>query len=65
MAYEQQGNYEKAISEFQKARQLAPNDMHVVGWLGHGYAVSGKRTEAQKLLEELRKTLPEWLRPGV
>ena len=53
MVYRQQGEYEKAIIEFQKARQLAPNDIHLVGWLGHAYALRGKRTEAQKLLEEL------------
>jgi tetratricopeptide (TPR) repeat protein len=53
--YEQQGDYEKAIAELQKARQLAPNDMHVLGWLGHVYAVSEKRTDAQKLLDELRE----------
>jgi len=52
--YEQQGDYDKAIAEFQKARQLAPNDTHLLAWLGYVYAVSGKRTEAQELLEELR-----------
>ncbi len=54
-SYEQQGDYDKAVAELQNARQLAPNDMHVLGWLGHVYAVSGKGSEAQKLLDELRK----------
>lgn len=52
LAYIQKGMYEKAISEIQKARILLGR-MDIVGALGYAYAVSGKRDEAQKLLDEL------------
>jgi tetratricopeptide (TPR) repeat protein len=43
--YLTKGMYDEAISEFQKAAWKGP--------LGHAYAVSGRRAEAQKTLAEL------------
>ncbi len=54
LAYEQQGRYEEAIAELRKATALS-------GWLvqlaslGHAYAVSGRRKEAQTVLEQLNQ----------
>lgn len=54
-AYEQEAMYTEAITELQKARTLSGGSPHVVAALGHAYAVSGKKGEAQKLLDELKK----------
>ena len=55
MPYEQKGQYREAITAFQKARAMAPDDMYVAGWLGHAYAISGNRAEAQRLLDKLQE----------
>ena len=55
-AYEQKGLYEEAIGEHQKALALLGND-RTKGWLGHAYAVSGKKVEAVKILDELKELL--------
>ena len=49
VAYEQKGMYEEAIAEYQKIprRELAP--------IGRAYALSGKRREAQRVLDELKE----------
>ncbi len=53
LAYLQKGMYEAAISELNKARQLDENQQ-VLGNLGYAYAVAGKRSEAQKIIDELQ-----------
>ena len=52
LAYEQQGRGPQAIEEFQKAITLS-NGVEGLGDLGHGYAISGKRDEAQKTLQKI------------
>jgi Flp pilus assembly protein TadD len=52
-AYRQKGMYEEAIAEFQKAVALFRGDPMQLAVLGHGYAVAGKRSEAQKIINEL------------
>jgi serine/threonine protein kinase/Flp pilus assembly protein TadD len=52
LAYEQKGMFEEAITELKKAINFSGGDLSLAG-LGHAYAVSGKRDEAQKLLKEL------------
>ncbi len=53
-AYAQQGNFSEAIAELSQARQL--NDIPMVlALLGHAYAVSGQRAEAEKILAELQE----------
>ena len=54
-AYEQKGMYEQAIAEFQNGLSISEGDPAAVGSLGHVYAVSGNRAEAQKMLVELRE----------
>src|SRR6059058_5722890 len=44
----------EAISEYQKARALN-DDPFVLGLLGHAYASSGNKTEALKILEQLKE----------
>ena len=53
MAYEMKGSFPDAIAEYLKARQLY-DDPYVLGLLGHAYAMSGKRDEALKTLNQLK-----------
>jgi TolB-like protein/Tfp pilus assembly protein PilF len=46
--------FDEAISEYQKARALN-DDPFVLGLLGHAYGSSGNKTEALKLLEQLKE----------
>ncbi len=46
--------FDEAISEYQKARALN-DDPFVLGLLGHAYASSGNKTEAVKILEQLKE----------
>lgn len=52
-AYEQQGKFAEAIAEFRLASQINDSSQ-VLGALGHVYAVSGQRDEAQKITAELQ-----------
>src|SRR5262249_55218418 len=52
LVHEQQGHYQDAIEEMQKGLELGGLDQR--GRLGHLYAVSGQRGEAQKLLNQLQ-----------
>jgi tetratricopeptide (TPR) repeat protein len=54
LAYESKGTYENAIAELQRAIELSGDRTSAyLGWLGHVYAVSGRRAEAEKILNEL------------
>jgi len=57
VAYEQKGMLDQAIAEFQKG--LVPKESGdtylTMAGLGHVYAVSGKKTEAQAVLNELKQ----------
>ncbi|GAC1415597.1 MAG: adenylate/guanylate cyclase domain-containing protein [Acidobacteriaceae bacterium] len=53
-SYEQKGRYADAVAELQKADLLAPNNPPVLAALGHVFAISEKRAEALKLVEELK-----------
>ena len=46
--------FDEAISEYQKARALN-DDPFVLGLLGHAYASSDNKTEALKILEQLKE----------
>jgi len=54
LAYEQKGMYAEAIADFQKGVKLSGSPL-MLALLGHAYAVSGKKTEAQQVLGELRE----------
>jgi TolB-like protein/Flp pilus assembly protein TadD/tRNA A-37 threonylcarbamoyl transferase component Bud32 len=52
-AIERKGMYDQAIAECQKALRIHAHDPAIVSVLGYVYAVSGRKSEAQKLLNEL------------
>jgi serine/threonine protein kinase/Tfp pilus assembly protein PilF len=54
MAYQMKGNFQDAIAEFQKARQLN-DDPFVLALLGDIYALSGRKDEALKILDQLKQ----------
>jgi TolB-like protein/Tfp pilus assembly protein PilF len=53
--YEQQARHEDAITELQKAFTLSGGESEIVGALGHAYAISGRRGEAEKILKTLNE----------
>ena len=52
MVYEQKRMYDDAIREFQKSVELF-GDRTMMAWVARGYAVSGRRAEAERILAEL------------
>ena len=54
-AYLEKRMFSEAISEGQKAIELVGRNPALLGWLGHSYALSGKKNEARQILEELLK----------
>jgi tetratricopeptide (TPR) repeat protein len=53
--YEQQKRYEDAIPALQKAFTLSEGESETAGALGHAYAVSGQRPEAEKAILALKE----------
>ncbi len=45
----------EAIAEFQHALQLEKDNAEIWSGLGHAYAISGKRADAQKVLDHLKE----------
>jgi Flp pilus assembly protein TadD len=63
-AYEQKGKLPEAIAEFQRALELEEDNAEIWSGLGHAYALSGKRAEAQKVLEHLKGvSAHSWVAP--
>jgi tetratricopeptide (TPR) repeat protein len=59
LAYEQLGLYQEAVQEFQKGYELADGAPRMLGALGHGYALWGKRQEARDALAKLMELARE------
>jgi len=53
MTYLQKSMYKEATAEFEKALVISPGNPYVLSELGYGFALSGKRMEAQKMLDRL------------
>jgi serine/threonine protein kinase/tetratricopeptide (TPR) repeat protein len=53
--YEQTGRLPEAIAEFQKAKLIEDAIPEIDASLGHAYALSGKRSEAEKVIETLKQ----------
>ena len=51
-------NYQQALSYYQQAHELNPNDAEVIGWLGRTYYETGNPQEAIPLLEQARERFP-------
>ncbi|TET74478.1 MAG: tetratricopeptide repeat protein [Candidatus Aminicenantes bacterium] len=54
-AYLQREMFEEAIAEFKKAASLSDESIHMLAALAHGYAVSGRKDDAMKLLDRLKE----------
>jgi len=54
LAYEAKGQYDEAIAEFQRGVKLSGSPL-MLALLGHAYAASGKRTDAQQVLTDLQQ----------
>jgi serine/threonine-protein kinase len=56
--------YDKGITEIKKALDLAHNNFVILAGLGWGYAMSGRKKEALKVLEELNeRAKQEYIKP--
>ena len=55
VVYEQKGLYDQAIEAYQKVIKASERTSSILGLLGHAFAVSGRRGEALKILEELKE----------
>jgi serine/threonine-protein kinase len=54
-AYEQKAKLPEAIAEFQRALELEKDNTEIWSGLGHAYAMSGNKAEAQKVLVHLKE----------
>jgi tetratricopeptide (TPR) repeat protein len=64
--YIQQGRLAEAIGEFQKGVELRGRDALDVAELAYGFAVAGRRREAEELLVELEgRSRHEYIQPSV
>ncbi len=54
LAYEAKGDLSPAVAELQKARKIETSIPWLLAELGHAYAVSGKKREAEQVLNELK-----------
>jgi len=62
LAYEQKGMHKEAIAEFAKGVELSASPL-MISLLGHAYAVSGNKPEAQRILAELDKQKQRYVSP--
>lgn len=62
LAYEQKGMYAEAIDQFQQGVKLSGSPL-MMSLLGHAYAASGKKAEAQRILAELAQQKQRYVSP--
>jgi len=55
LAYEQKKMYPEALREMNRAKDLLPNNLAVLCDIGHLYAVSGDRPNAEKVIAALKQ----------
>jgi len=58
IAYQDKRLYGEAITEYKRALQLGGPPGEIRGLLGYAYAVSGNRTDAEKIIAELKALWP-------
>ncbi len=54
MAYTKKSMFKEGMAEFEKAAAVAPDNLIATTGLGYGYAVTGRRADAHKLLDQLK-----------
>jgi TolB-like protein/DNA-binding winged helix-turn-helix (wHTH) protein/Tfp pilus assembly protein PilF len=59
LAYEQKGNYEASLAELHTQVRLSGRGDYALAELARGYALTGNRNEAEKLLRELQTLNPQ------
>ena len=63
-AYERKRKFPEAIAEFQRALEIEKDNGEIWSGLGNAYAVSGKKAEAQKVLDHLKELSTHgWVAP--
>jgi TolB-like protein/Tfp pilus assembly protein PilF len=63
-AYGQKQRFPEAIAEFQRALEIEKDNSEIWSALGNAYAVSGKKAEAQKVLDHLKDLSAQgWVAP--
>jgi DNA-binding winged helix-turn-helix (wHTH) protein/TolB-like protein/Flp pilus assembly protein TadD len=53
--YKQKGMYREALAELEKAKDLLIDNAELASIIGYTYAVSGRRLEARRVLQELQQ----------
>jgi len=54
-AYLQKSMYKEATTEFERELVVSPGYTYALAYAGYGYAVAGRRAEAQKVLDQLNE----------
>jgi TolB-like protein/DNA-binding winged helix-turn-helix (wHTH) protein/Tfp pilus assembly protein PilF len=65
LGYQDKQMYAEAIAEYKRALQLGGSPAEMRGLLGNAYAVSGNRTDAEKIVAELKSLWPEHARAAL
>lgn len=55
VAYVKKSLYKEAMAEFEKGVSISPDDLGALTGLGYGYAVTGRRADAEKVLARLNE----------
>jgi Flp pilus assembly protein TadD len=53
LAYEELARFDQAVGEFEEAARITSRSVASLGYLGHGYAVAGRESDARNVLAEL------------
>jgi tetratricopeptide (TPR) repeat protein len=64
-AYLHKSLYKEGIAEFEKELAISPHSAYVLAGLGYAYGGTGKRTEAQKVLDQLNQLSKQEYVPAV
>jgi len=55
LIFEQNGKYDEAIAVWKSQLRSAPGNTATIACLGHAYAMAGRKKEAERMLDELKK----------
>ncbi len=65
VAYLQKSMYREGIAEIEKELMISANSTGALSELGHGYALEGRRAEAQRVLDQLNEISKQKYVPAV